>query len=88
MTRIPLVDPDDPDLDPAVRRRFSEQLRIAQERGLPGKIHNVTRALAHHPAAFEALAQLSNVGYSGGSLPPRERELAYLTTSIANDCHY
>jgi alkylhydroperoxidase family enzyme len=83
MARIPLVDPNDPNLDPAVRRRFSAQLAMAEERGLTGKIHNVTRALAHHPAAFEALAQLSDVGYSGGSLPAPERELAYLTTSIA-----
>jgi alkylhydroperoxidase family enzyme len=88
VTRIPLVDPNDPDVDPGVRRRFSAQLRIAEERGLAPVIHNVTRALAQHPAALEALFRLSQVGYSSGSLPPVERELAYLTTSVANNCFY
>ena len=61
---------------------------IAEERGLAPVIHNVTRALAQHPAALEALFRLSQVGYSSGSLPPVERELAYLTTSVANNCFY
>jgi alkylhydroperoxidase family enzyme len=83
-----LVDVEDPNLDPVVRRRFSEQLRIVEGTGLAPKVHNVTRALAQHPAALEALFALSQVGYSSGSLPPIERELAYLTTSVANDCFY
>ncbi len=88
MTRIPLVDPNDPEIDPDVCLRFTEQVRIAEARGLAPVIHNVTRAIAHHPVALQALFQLSQVGYSGGSLPPLERELAYLTTSVVNDCHY
>ncbi len=82
------MDPNDPDLDPRLRKRFADQLRIAEERGLPPRIHNVMGALAQHPDAVEALFQLSQVGYSGGSLPLVERELTYLTTSIANNCHY
>jgi alkylhydroperoxidase family enzyme len=88
VTRIPLVDPNDPDLDPAVRRLFAATFARAEALGATPLIHNVTRALANHPAALRAIGELSRVGYIDGLLPKAERELAYLTTSVANSCHY
>ena len=77
MTRIPLVDPDDPEAGLAL-----------QKMGL-GSIHpNVYRAVANHPGALEAFGAFGKVVYFDSSLTPTERELAYLTASVVNNCHY
>ena len=47
---------------------------------------NVIRAIAHHPGAPAAVGQLAMIGYL--ALPPQRRELAYLTASKVNTCHY
>ncbi len=83
MARIPLIDPDDPDLDPEVARAFTERAADA------GYVRNVSRALAFHPAALNAVTALRAAGYGpDSSLSPVEAELAYLTTSVVNACHY
>ena len=80
MARLPLVDPDDPDLDPAVRDHLMRTYGTG--RGVP----NVLRAMANHPLA---LLTGAGVAYRRGSLiTPEQRELAYLTTSVLNRCHY
>ena len=80
MARIPLVDVDDPDLDPAVRDVLQRMTGSAL--GVP----NVLRAMANHPAA---LRDGADVAYRPGSLiTPAHRELAYLTASVINSCHY
>lgn len=78
MARIPLVDPNAGDGD-------------AQEvlRGIGGGLYpNVYRAIANHPKALEAFAALGNLVYFESALTPAQRELAYLTASVVNDCHY
>ena len=80
--RLPLVDSEDPDADPAAR----EALRAAVGGGSIQP--NVIRALANHPQAFEAMTGLTRLVYSLSSLTPAQRELAYLTASVTNDCHY
>lgn len=80
MARIPLVDPGDPDLDPAVRRRLT-----ASTGSLIG-VPNVLRALANHPGI---LGEFGPVVYGPDALiTPTQRELAYLTASVTNSCHY
>ena len=80
MARIPLVDPGSGDADP-------EAAKILEQVG--GGIHpNVYRAIANHPGALEGFSAFGKVVYFEGSLTPAQRELAYLTASVANNCHY
>ena len=79
MARIPLVDPDADDSDPRAREVM----------GQFGGIHpNVYRAIANHPGALEGFAVLGKAIYFEGTISPAHRELAYLTASVANRCHY
>jgi alkylhydroperoxidase family enzyme len=77
VTRIPLVDPDDPSVAPEIREILGEW----------GNLRNVVLALANHEGALEAIRSLSAAGYSTGERRDR-RELAYLTASVVNRCHY
>jgi alkylhydroperoxidase family enzyme len=47
---------------------------------------NVYRALASHPRALPKLVEFGTVVYFDNSMT--RRELAYLTASLTNDCHY
>lgn len=77
MTRIPLVDPN----DPASGSNFEEM-------GL-GSVHpNVYRAIANHPDALRVFAEFGRTVYFDSRLTAAERELAYLTASVVNNCHY
>jgi alkylhydroperoxidase family enzyme len=81
VARIPLVDPSSEGTDPAAR--------AALEQLMPGGVHpNVYRAVANHPGALEALSGLGKLVYFEGSITPAQRELAYLTASATNNCHY
>lgn len=82
MTRIPLVDPDDPELDGATR-----QLLLAA-RAAAGRDYNIYRAIANHPEALQGFAHFGASAYFVSSLSTDLRELAYLSASVANDCHY
>ena len=82
MGRLPLVDPDDDSAPESVRA----VLRAMRE--ATGRDFNVIRATANHPAIFEAFLTFSAAAYAGNSLDPATRELAYLSASLANDCHY
>jgi alkylhydroperoxidase family enzyme len=89
VARLPLVDPDDPGLDPYVRARIDEIREGTAARGLgESVVLNATRALAYHPPALRAIFELRQAGYAGTSLSPQQRELAYLSSSVANDCFY
>lgn len=84
MARLPLVDPNDPNLDAAGRElvdRFGGPDAFA---GLP----NVVRAIANHPGALAILSAAGTALYAEGTLTAAQRELAYLTASVANTCHY
>jgi alkylhydroperoxidase family enzyme len=80
VARIPLVDPGDANLDPTVREILAAVTGSAL--GVP----NVLRAMANHPGVLRDGAQ---VAYRPGSLiTAAQRELAYLTASVVNRCHY
>jgi alkylhydroperoxidase family enzyme len=82
MGRLPLVDSEDPDADPVAR----DVLRSTVGGGSIQP--NVYRAMANHPRALQAMAHFGSVVYFHNSLTPAQRELAYLTASATNDCHY
>ena len=88
MARLPLVDADDPDADPDARRILGAVRANLAKGDLPWRDINVYSAMANHPPALEALLAFGNRVYSRNSLSPAQRELAYLATSVANDCHY
>ena len=84
MARLPLVDPDREGTDPLA----ADVLRLvtgARGRGIPP---NVYRAVANHPAALQKMVEFGTVVYFSNSMTPAQRELAYLTASLTNDCHY
>ncbi|HEX5267819.1 MAG TPA: hypothetical protein VFW24_13705 [Acidimicrobiales bacterium] len=80
MARIPLVDPNDAALDPAVREILVRMTGSAQ--GAP----NVFRAMANHPESMRTGGQI--VYSPASTITPKQRELAYLTASVVNSCHY
>jgi alkylhydroperoxidase family enzyme len=82
VSRIELVDPDDPDADPKARALL---LRLRER---SGRDINVLRALANHPDLLESFLHLGAQPAPRAHVPPAQRELAYLTASVANDCHY
>lgn len=82
MSRVHIVDPDDPNADPKARELL---LRI-REKG--GWVPNVLRALANHPDRLESFLSLGADPAPRSYLSPDQNELAYLTASVANDCHY
>jgi alkylhydroperoxidase family enzyme len=49
---------------------------------------NVQRAIANHPGASRAFGAFAGFVYGECSLSPAHRELAYLTASVENHCHY
>ncbi|MCH9671307.1 MAG: carboxymuconolactone decarboxylase family protein [Gammaproteobacteria bacterium] len=84
MARLPLIDSNDPDADPLARKMLQQ---VTAMRG--GTVEpNIYRSLANHPQALEAVMRLATVAYFKNSMTPAQRELAYLTASLANDCHY
>ena len=87
MARIPLVDLTDPNLDPELRKRLSAS-PVIQGLGLsPGGAPNVIRAMANHPDSLRTAGFIA--GYHPSSvITPLHRELAYLTASVLNNCHY
>ena len=89
MARLPLVDPDDPNADPAAAKLL-RLVRAGMEANddLPWRDINVYRAMANHPQIFSGMVAFGSAAYSNSSLSPAERELAYLGASVANDCHY
>jgi alkylhydroperoxidase family enzyme len=79
--RIPLPHADDDGLGETTQSLLSG-MRDA------GVDFNVIRALANHPALLEGFMAFSSAAYWGSSVDPATRELAYLTASLENDCHY
>jgi hypothetical protein len=88
VARIPLVDPGDPDLDPAVHEIYTQLTRSGVVTA--DQIHNVIRAMANHVGLLEGLLNgLSSSVYGPHvHITPAQRELAYLTASVINSCHY
>ena len=83
MARLPLVSAQDPDAAPLAK----DVLQRINAFG--GSVEpNVYRAVANHPEALQSMVQFGTVVYFNNSMTPAQRELAYLTASVTNECHY
>jgi len=83
MARIPLLNEDDPTTPPEAR----ELLKAMS--GSRGRVVNLYRALANHPAALRAFTALGGTVYGrGSSLTRKQAELAYTTATVVNSCYY
>lgn len=71
--------------DPSTPPQTRELLENIKERR--GQVLNVYRALANHPQLAKPFVEFY-VTAREGSLTPAEVELAYLSATVANDCHY
>ena len=80
MARIPLVDPEDP-AAPARETLLAVREQI-------GSDNNFFLAAANNPDILQALVAFSSGVYFGRHVDPRLTELAYLTASVVNACHY
>jgi alkylhydroperoxidase family enzyme len=84
MGRLPLVDPGDVGTSSLAREALAAAW-AAQGRSVDP---NVYRALASHPRALRKLMEFGTVVYFDNSMTPAQRELAYLTASLTNDCRH
>ncbi len=84
MGRLPLVDSNAPDTDP-LAREVLQAVSAARGRSVDP---NVYRAIANHPRALQAMVAFGTVVYFQNSVSPAQRELACLTASVTNECHY
>ncbi len=82
MARIPLLQEDDP-TTPADARAL-----LAASKAGRGRLVNLYRALANHPAALQAFGALGGATYRGPNLSRKEAELAYTTATVVNSCYY
>jgi len=72
---------------PSVRRvRFPSASATIRE--LRGHDFNVYRAVANHPEVLAGIVAFGIPAYFQNTFTPAQRELAYLGTSVANNCHY
>lgn len=79
MARLePISDPKDPRV-----AEIYDQIKAAF-----GRIPNVLGTFANHEAIFAGMWGLIRALFVEAALDPRLRELAYLRTSMLNQCHY
>jgi hypothetical protein len=84
VARIPLPDPDDFDVDPATHQALVDW-QDPTSSGVVRVVPNVIRAMANHPG----LMRNRGIVYGNEArITPVQRELAYLSASVANHCHY
>lgn len=81
MSRIPILGEDSPETPRETRELLEE---IGRKRG---QVLNVYRALANHPALARTFVDFY-ITTRSGDLTPAECELAYLSATVANECHY
>ena len=82
MARIPPVSGDDPDADPKARALLAV-VRESRGREVDGY-----RGIANHPDILEAVLKRGQVACFGNSLDPVQRELAYCTSAVTNECFH
>ena len=75
---------DDENADP-LAREVLKAVSAARGRSVDP---NVYRAVANQPRALQKMVEFGTVVYFQNSVTPAQRELAYLTASVTNECHY
>jgi alkylhydroperoxidase family enzyme len=82
MARIPQLREDDPSTPPEARE-FLHTVKSAM-----GELFNSVRLLANHPQQATALVNFVRAVRYRNTLTPELSELAYMTASVTNRCHY
>lgn len=82
MARIPLVQEDDPAVSPEAREF------LARVQAGMGELFNGVRLLANNPVQGSAWIGFIRAVRYQGSLTREQTELAYMTASTVNRCHY
>jgi alkylhydroperoxidase family enzyme len=82
MARIPQLREDDPSTPPEARE-FLYTVKSAR-----GEVFNSVRLLANHPQQATALVNFVRAVRYRNTLTPELTELAYMTASVTNRCHY
>ncbi len=78
---MPMLDPVGDDTTSQTAKEIFEKLHAKLQ-----MVPNIFRTMAHAPEVLEA-----TLGFNGSfqrGLDPKLRELAYLKTSLLNECHY
>jgi len=91
VARIPLLDPDDPNVEPDT----AAVLRAVKEGGIPvgsgSPLKNIIRGLANHMPLmggfFEFVRVAGGPPYEG-NITAKQSELAYLTSARVLECFY
>ncbi len=78
---MPLLEPVGDDTTSAPAKATFEKLHAKLK-----MVPNAFRTMAHAPEVLDAILTL-NASFQSG-LDPKLRELAYLKTSLLNECHY
>ncbi|MEO6398496.1 MAG: carboxymuconolactone decarboxylase family protein, partial [Tepidiformaceae bacterium] len=83
MARIPLLREDDESTPEAARAV------LMGARSSRGRLVNLYRALANHPAALQGFSALGSAVYGRDTtLTRKQAELAYTTATVVNACYY
>ena len=82
MARIPAVQVDDADVTPEAREF------VKRAESLYGETFNTMRLLANHPRQANAFLDFALSVRGRNSLTPLLTELAFMTASAVNQCHY
>lgn len=84
MSRIPIWKDD----NPAMPERVREAIEYAKSG--TGFALNIQREMANNPKVLKGFSDLVGTFYGAesGAITPAERELAYTTATVVNNCHY
>ena len=83
LARIPLLNEED-SATPSEARDLLQAMKSGR-----GRLINLYRALAHHPAALQGFGALGSAVYGRDtSLTRKQAELAYTTATVVNNCFY
>lgn len=84
MARIQIWQDDTPDTSPGIADA------IEYAKGGTGFALNIQREMANNPKVLKGFSDLAGAFYGeeGGSITAAERELAYTTATVVNNCHY
>ena len=84
MTRIAAIDESRSEARPSEGRALLAELRAQYGETLP----DIYAYMAHRPGALRAYSDFVLAVMGGDALPYEYKELAYLKTSIINECQY
>jgi alkylhydroperoxidase family enzyme len=83
LARIPIWDESNPDTPEEIRDALAHVEEVF------GPPLNIQREMANHPEMVKRFSELAAVSYGENStITGAERELAYTTTTVVNNCHY